>query len=173
MGTFPTTSMGECETDRISALCFAASPTQDCSKLGTTMGWKWFSRICERQHQVGPDQNVHSLPSRRLDHWRHHQRNSNEHTSRYTTTGPLPCKVHVELRRLTKQCVVCRNMWLPRQPAGASGASTSGSLGPFPFAHWGLWVPSPWCNTHAGSKVPLGHEWQLGLVLFGLPAREF
>ena len=53
----------------------SASPTQDCSKLGTTMGWKWFSRICERQQQVGPDQNVHNLPSRRLEHWRHHQRN--------------------------------------------------------------------------------------------------
>ena len=83
--------------DRISALCFTACPrtgvltnfarglspqrrwasfipsnTQDCSKLGTTMGWKWFSRICERQHQVGPDQNGHNLPSRRLEHWRHH-----------------------------------------------------------------------------------------------------
>ena len=35
----------------------------------------------------------------------------------------------------------------------------------------GPWVPSPWCNTHAGSRVPLGHEWQLGRSLFGMPAR--
>ena len=46
-----------------------------CSKLGTTMGWKWFSRICEGQHQVELDPNVHNPPSRRLHYWRHHQRN--------------------------------------------------------------------------------------------------
>ena len=49
--------------------------TQDCSKLGTTMGWKWFSRQCEGQHQVEPDPCVHNLPSRRLHYWRHYQRN--------------------------------------------------------------------------------------------------
>ena len=42
---------------------------QDSSKLGTTMGWKWFSRLCEGQHQVEPDPSVHNLPSRRLHHW--------------------------------------------------------------------------------------------------------
>ena len=35
----------------------------------------------------------------------------------------------------------------------------------------GLWGPSPWCNTHAGKRVPFGHDWQLGLFLFGMPAR--
>ena len=54
----------------------------------------------------------------------------------------------------------------------ASGASMPGSLGPFPFTHWGLLGPSPWCNTHAGSRVPFGRKWQLGLCLFGLPARS-
>ena len=54
----------------------------------------------------------------------------------------------------------------------ASGASRTGSLGPFPFTHWGLLGPSPWCNTHAGSRVPFGRKWQLGLCLFGLPARS-
>ena len=49
--------------------------TQNCSKLGTTMGWKWFSRICEGQHQVEPDTNVHNSRSRRLHHRRHHQQN--------------------------------------------------------------------------------------------------
>ena len=49
--------------------------TQDCSKLGTPVGKKWFSRICEGEHQVEPDPNVHNQPSRRLHHWRHHQRN--------------------------------------------------------------------------------------------------
>ena len=49
--------------------------TQDCSKIGTTMGWKWLSRLCEGQHEVEPDPSVHNLPSRRLHHWRHHQRN--------------------------------------------------------------------------------------------------
>ena len=70
----------------------SASPTQDCSKLDTTMGWKWFSRICERQHQVGPDQNVHNLPSRRLEHWRHHQRNFT--ITQADTQRQVPC--HVE-----------------------------------------------------------------------------
>ena len=49
--------------------------TQNCSKLGTTMGWKWFSRICEGERQVEPDPSVHNPPCRRLHHWRHHQRN--------------------------------------------------------------------------------------------------
>ena len=79
----------------------SASPTQDCSKLGTTMGWKWFSRICERQQQVGPDQNVHNLPSVSPGTLETSPTELRDHTSRYTTTGPLPCKVHVELRRLT------------------------------------------------------------------------
>ena len=83
----------------------SASPTQECSKLGTTMGWKWFSRICERQHQVGPDQDVHSLPAQSAIPSPGTLETSptelHDHTSRYTTTGPLPCKVHVELRRLT------------------------------------------------------------------------
>ena len=43
---------------------------------------------------------------------------------------------------------------LPQQPAAASGAATLGSLGPFPFTHWGLWGPSLLCSTHAGSRVP-------------------
>ena len=69
----------------------SASPTQDCSKLGTTMGWKWISRICERQQQVGPDQNVHNLPSRRLEHWRHHQRNFA--ITQADTQRQVPCHV--------------------------------------------------------------------------------
>ena len=32
---------------------------------------------------------------------------------------------------------------LPRQPAEVSGAATPGFLGPLPFAHWGLWGPTP------------------------------
>ena len=39
-------------------------------------------------------------------------------------------------------------------PAAASGAATPGSLGPFPVTQWGFWGPSPWCNTHAGKRVP-------------------
>ena len=31
--------------------------------------------------------------------------------------------------------------------------------------------PSLVCNTHVVLRVPLGHEWQLGRSLFGLPAR--
>ena len=70
---------------------FIPSNTQDCSKLGTTMGWKWLSRICERQHQVGPDQNVHNLPSRRLEHWRHHQWNLT--ITQADTQRQVPCHV--------------------------------------------------------------------------------
>ena len=61
---------------------------------------------------------------------------------------------------------------LPRHTAEVSGAATPGSLGPFPFARWGLWVPSLVCNAHAGLRVPLGQDWQLGRSLFGMPARE-
>ena len=60
---------------------------------------------------------------------------------------------------------------LPRQPAASSGAATPGSLGPLPFTHWGLWAPSLVCNAHAGLRVPLGQDWQLGRSLFGMPAR--
>ena len=44
---------------------------------------------------------------------------------------------------------------LPRQSAAGSGATTPGSSGPFPFAHWGLWAPSLLCtdDTHAVSRV--------------------
>ena len=37
---------------------------------------------------------------------------------------------------------------------------------PLPTVLWG-----PWCSTPAGSIVPFGRKWQLGLCLFGLPAR--
>ena len=70
-------------------------------------------------------------------------------------------------------CPSTTRQQLPRQTAAASGAATPGSLDPFPFTHRSLWVPSPWCNTHAGSRVPLGHEWQLGRSLFGMPVRIF
>ena len=39
------------------------------------MGWMWFPRKCEGQHQVELDPGVHNPPSRRLHHWRHHERN--------------------------------------------------------------------------------------------------
>ena len=43
----------------------------------------------------------------------------------------------------------------PRLCARWNGATTPGSSGPFPFAHWGLWAPSLLCATHAVSRVPL------------------
>ena len=40
-------------------------------------------------------------------------------------------------------------------------------LGSLPFHAMCFFGPSPWCNTHAGKRVPFGNEWQLGLFLFG------
>ena len=135
------------------------------------MGWKWISRICERQQQVGPDQNVHNLPSRRLEHWRTSPTELRDHTSRYTTTGPLPCKVHVELRRLTHRvyhrrpsaianktlkmfksspsippavaATTCSIQW--RRDARVLGAlplRARGSLGPLPLVQYPRWFES-------------------------------
>ena len=53
-------------------------------------------------------------------------------------------------------CPICPSttrQQLPRQPAAASGASTPGSSGPFPFTHWGLWVPSLVYSDHEGLRV--------------------
>ena len=44
-------------------------------------------------------------------------------------------------------------------------------LGSLPLHALGLWVPSFLCTAHAGSRVPLGHEWQSGRSLFEVPAR--
>ena len=63
-------------------------------------------------------------------------------------------------------------------PSHANGQDSAQSgvvprrQGPWvPSTNWGLWGPFPWCNTHAGKRVPFGHEWQLGRSLFGMPAR--
>ena len=104
-----------------------------------------------------------------------------DHTSRYTTTGLLPCKVNVELRRLTHRVY-------HRRPSIALYAGTCGCHDnlrePVAPRRQGPWVPSPsrtgvfgppspCCITHAGSRVPhFGDKWQLGRALFGLPARE-
>ena len=63
-----------------------------------------------------------------------------DHTSRYTTTGPLPCKVHVELRRLTHRVY-------HRRPSIALYAGTCGCHDnlrePVAPRRQGPWVPSP------------------------------
>ena len=58
---------------------------------------------------------------------------------------------------------------LPRHAAEASGAATPGSLGPLPFAHFGLWPP-PFCAVPTLVREYL-FAWQLGRSLFGMPAR--
>ena len=66
----------------------------------------------------------------------------------------------------------CRSGSCRNEPAAASGAATPGSLGPFPFTQCGFGGPSPWCNTHAGKRVPFGNGWQLRLQsLRDCPAR--
>ena len=82
-----------------------------CSKLGTTMRWKWFSRICEGQHQVELDPSVHNPPSRRLHHWRHHQQNfmiahSHRRVVRFVSyaqpaLGTQPCRRRHDFLRFT------------------------------------------------------------------------
>ena len=74
----------------------------------------------------------------------------------------------------TSQCTVAYHQCGRRLhvPSRERDALTPGSLGPFPFTHWGLWVPSLLCTTHTDLKVPLfGDEWQSGSCLFGIPAR--
>ena len=64
-------------------------------------------------------------------------------------------------------------MRLPRQSATASGATTPGSSGPFPL-HSGVFGPPPLFVRYSPrwfESTPSGGS--LGLVLFGLPAREF
>ena len=58
--------------------------------------------------------------------------------------SPMETKATTETKRLThaNRRPVSRQQ-LPRQPAAGSGATTPGSSGPFPFAHWGLWGPLP------------------------------
>ena len=59
---------------------------------------------------------------------------------------------------------------LPRQAVTAKWRHDAGVLGSLPFAQWGLWAPAPFRTdaVHAGLRV----FWQLGSVLFGMPARE-
>ena len=64
-------------------------------------------------------------------------------------------------------------MRLPRQSATANGATTPGSSGPFPL-HSGVFGPPPLfvrCSPRWFESTLTGGS--LGLVLFGLPAREF
>ena len=94
-----------------------------------------------------------------------------DHTSRYTTTGPLPCKVHVELRRLThrvyhrRQSAMANKTWkmLKSSPSitpavaattcsskwrrdarvlGALPLRALGSLGPLPLVQYPRWFES-------------------------------
>ena len=62
---------------------------------------------------------------------------------------------------------------LPRQSATAKGATTPGFSGPFPL-HSGVFGTPPFfvrCSPRWFESTPSGCS--LGLVLFGLPAREF
>ena len=79
-------------------------------------------------------------------------------------TKVLSIDFHAEdpARRPAVAATICSSQW----------CCDARVLGPLPLTRWGLWVPSLVCNAHAGLRVPLGQDWQLGRSLFGMPARE-
>ena len=79
-----------------------------CRARGTTMDWKWFSRICEGEHLVEPDPSVHNPPSHRLHHWRHQQRNFMNAYFQIHNNRSSSCVTNktVRLHRLTHERVI-------------------------------------------------------------------